>query len=240
MCPMPTGRRRPEGIVVRHSRSCGERRGADCDCRPGYQAQVWSPPDRKTIRKTFPTLSDARAWRAETQTSLRRGTLRAPTRTTLAQAAEDWLQAAAAGVVRTRSGERYKPSALRGYEQALRNRVLPALGGLRLSAVTRTSVQDLVDRLVADGLAASTVRNTVLPLRAIYHRTPAPHAMERPRRRRSRGRARAARPGSRARRGCLPATRSACRGLRTRRRQRRPTRGSTGCRRAHHSRPRSP
>jgi len=36
--------------------------------------------------------------------------------------------------------------------------------------VTRNAVQDLVDRLVAEGASASTVRNAVLPLRAIYRR----------------------------------------------------------------------
>ena len=122
------------------------------------------------MRKTFRSLSEARAWRAETQTALHRGTLRAPSRTTLAEAAEEWLAAAQTGVVRTRSGDPYKPSALRAYEQALRGKLLPALGHLKLSSVTRNSVQDLVDRLVAEGSSASTVRNAVLPLRAIYRR----------------------------------------------------------------------
>jgi integrase len=44
------------------------------------------------------------------------------------------------------------------------------LGHLRLSAVTRNHLQDIVDRLVAEGRAPSTVRNTLLPLRAIYRR----------------------------------------------------------------------
>jgi len=96
--------------------------------------------------------------------------VRAPTRTTLNQAADDWLAAARAGIVRTRSGETYKPSALRSYEQALALKVLPQLGHLRLSAISRNTVQDLVDRLVAKGLSASTVRNSILPLRAIYRR----------------------------------------------------------------------
>jgi hypothetical protein len=141
-----------------------------CDCPPGYQAQVFSPRDVKTIRKTFRTLGGARAWRSEAQSALRRGTLRAPTRTTLEQAAADWLVGAKQGVIRTRSGEPYKPSALRAYEQALRTKILPALGLLRLSTVTRSAVQDLVDRLVAEGLSPSTVRNAILPLRAIYRR----------------------------------------------------------------------
>ena len=97
--------------------------------------------------------------------------MRAPTRTTLADAAEDWLEAAKGGIVRTRSGDPYKPSALRSYEEALRTKALPELGNLRLSAVDRVAVQDFVDRLVARGLAPSTVRNSVLPLRAIFRRS---------------------------------------------------------------------
>jgi integrase len=131
---------------------------------------VWSPRDGKPIRKTFRTIADARAWRAEAKVALSGGTMRAPTRTTLAEAADHWLVAAKAEVVRTRSGEPYKPSALRSYEQVLRARVLPKLGRMRLSSVTRNTIQDLVDGLVAEGLAPSTIRNCVLPLRAIYRR----------------------------------------------------------------------
>jgi len=163
-------RRRPEGVVVRHSRRCATRDGKRCDCRPGYQAQVFSHRDGKTIRRTFRTLADARAWRAESHSALRRGTLAAPTRTTLAEAADEWLRAAGEGVIRTRSGEPYKASALRAYEQALRTKLVPELGHLRLSTLTRAAVQDLVDRLVGSGLSPSSVRNAILPLRAIYRR----------------------------------------------------------------------
>src|ERR671939_607170 len=62
------------------------------------------------------------------------------------------------------------PSALRAYEQALRGKLLPELGHLRLSSLTRPWVQDVVDRLLAEGRSPSTVRNAVLPLRAIYRR----------------------------------------------------------------------
>jgi len=86
--------------------------------------------------------------------------------------ADAWLAAAEAGVVRTRSGDLYKPSALRAYRASLDSRVVPELGHLKLSAVTRPVVQDLVDRLVAEGLAPSTERNTVLPLRAIIPTPP--------------------------------------------------------------------
>jgi integrase len=157
-----------QGIALRHQRHCAARSGGACGCRPAYQAQAWSARDRKPIRRTFATLAEARAWRQDTQVALRRGTTRAPLRITVRESAEAWLRAARAGVVRTRSGERYKPSALRSYEQALRATLLPELGHLRLTALTRTELQDLVDRLVAKELAPSTVRNTILPLRALY------------------------------------------------------------------------
>jgi hypothetical protein len=149
--------RRPEGIALRHSRRCGSHGGSACSCRPSYQAQIWSAADRRPIRKTFPTLAEARAWRQEAGVALRGGRLRAPTKLTFAEAADAWLEAARAGTIRTRSGDRYKPSALRSYDQALTGRLLPALGRLKLSAVTRNTIQDLVDRLVAEGLAPSTL-----------------------------------------------------------------------------------
>src|SRR5207247_9768536 len=138
-----------------------------CSCAPGYQAQVWSARDQKPIRKTFATIGAAKAWRQESQVALRRGTLRAPSPTTLTDAAEEWLQAAQAGVVRTRSGDRYKPSALRSYRQVLQACVLPQLGRQKLTAITSRTLQELVDRLSAQELSPSTIRNSLLPLRAI-------------------------------------------------------------------------
>jgi len=120
----PGSSRSPEGISLRHARHCQSGAGDPCTCRPSYQAQVFSPADRKTFR----TLADARAWRAQAKTELDRGTLRAPTRTTLGEAGEEWLKAAEAGVVRMRSGDRYKPSAIRGYEEALTHETAASAG----------------------------------------------------------------------------------------------------------------
>jgi integrase len=158
------------GIEVRHSRGCAAHRDGECSCKPTYQAHVWSAREKKRIRKTFATLAAARAWRHDALVALRRGTMKAPTRQTVREAADAWLLGARDGSVRNRSGDRYKPSALRGYEQAFRLRVVPDLGGLRLSEVTRNDVQDLVDRLVGDGADPSTIRNTLMPLRAVYRR----------------------------------------------------------------------
>jgi integrase len=161
---------RYEGIVLRHARGCRSRAGGRCSCSPSYQAQVWSAREHKTIRKTFPNLAAARSWRHESQVALRRGMLRWSSQLTLEEAGKAWLLSAEAGIVRTRTGEAYKPSALRAYRQALNHRVFPTLGAKRLTAISQTILQDLADQLSAQGLSASSVRNTILPLRAIFRR----------------------------------------------------------------------
>ena len=115
-------------------------------------------------------LGAARGWRADAQVGLRKGTLRAPTPITLRQAADAWLAGARDGSIRTRSGDAYKPSAVRSYEGSLRKRVLPELGAARLSEVGRVDLQDFADRMLAEGLDPSTIKNTIMPLRAIYRR----------------------------------------------------------------------
>jgi len=96
--------------------------------------------------------------------------LAAPNGKTLSEAAEAWLGAAERGDIRNRSGRPYKPSTLRGYRQALVERVLPVLGSRRLSAITTLDLQTLVDDWMTEGQAASTIRNSLKPLQAIYRR----------------------------------------------------------------------
>jgi len=158
------------GIEVRHRTTCATRSGGKCNCKPAYQASVWSAREGKRLRKTFPTLSAARAWRADAQTAIRRGTLRAPIATTVREAGEALVEGMRSGRIRTRSGDRYKPSAIRSYEAALGDRIFPELGGKRLGDVQRRDVQRLADDLLAEGRDPSTIRNALMPLRVIYRR----------------------------------------------------------------------
>ena len=97
---LPAKARNSEGISVRHRQGCAAP-STLCRCRPAFQAQVFSPRDGRTIRKSFASLAEARAWRADTHGALRKGTMRAPTRTTLEEAGDEWLVAAKAGIART-------------------------------------------------------------------------------------------------------------------------------------------
>jgi integrase len=73
-------------------------------------------------------------------------------------------------VIRNRSGDPYKPGAIRGYKRSFDSRIIPRFGALRISELSRQEIQDLVDELLAKGKAPNTVRNAVMPLRALYRR----------------------------------------------------------------------
>lgn len=161
--------RSPEGIRVRHSRSCRSVEGGRCSCSPSYEGWVYLKREDRKLRKSFPTLAAAKAWRADAVAAANRGKLRGPVQTTVRDAAAEFLRGARDGSIPNRAGHRYKPAALRGYERGLR-RIDDAIGHMKLTEVTRADVQDFADSLTAEGLEASTVQNILDPLRVIFRR----------------------------------------------------------------------
>jgi integrase len=159
------------GIRRLHSPRCPARPRAStkrCKCGAGYEASAWDNAAGRRIRKTFATLVEARAWRSEAQSGIRRGTVRASEPTTVNEAADALIEKMTNGTVRTRSGDRYKPSTIKGYREGLDLYVRDDLGAMRLSDVRRRHVQALADRLVGKGLSPSAVRNGIMPLRVIF------------------------------------------------------------------------
>ena len=128
------------GIQARHPRNCRFAAGGRCNCKPSYEASVFSVRDAKKIRRSFPT------------------------------EAAVWIDGAKAGTILTRSQRPYKPAVLRGIEANLTRFVFDDLGGRKVSHVTRRDVQALVDRLTGEGRSGSTVRNVVVALKVVYRR----------------------------------------------------------------------
>lgn len=167
-----------EGIRVRHGRNCRTRTGGNCNCQRTYEASVWSRRDGKKIRESFPTEAAAKSWRADALKGVKDRTLRAPSQTTLRQAWDEWLAGVRAGTIRNKSGDEFKPSVVRSYESSMTTKrkaldgrsVLDELGARKLTDVSRVELQDLADRLLAGGLDPSTVRNSLMPLRALFRR----------------------------------------------------------------------
>lgn len=159
-----------EGIRKRHSKGCPAKNGGRCRCNAGWEASVFSNREGKKIRKSFRGKAEARAWRRDALTAISKGGLRATRAATVEVAWATWFEGAKSGAITNRSGDPYKPSALRSYEQAMRLRVLPAFRRARLSDLSRPDIQEFVNRLVADEINPSTIQVTLLPLRAIFKR----------------------------------------------------------------------
>ncbi len=158
------------GIRVRHARKCDSHEGGRCSCKPTYQAQAYDARSGRQVWRSFPTLSAAKLWRQDAQVALRRGTMRAPSHRTIAEAADYLIKGAHDGTLLDRGGKPYKPSTARGYEQMLNAYILPVFGSAKLTDLQRRDVQDFVDDLRAQGLSPSTVTNIIDPLRVIYRR----------------------------------------------------------------------
>src|SRR5947199_10020679 len=102
------------GIEIRHTRGCSSHDGGACDCTPGYRAWAYSARDERLVRKTFPTEAAALRWREDARVDLRRGVLVAARPVVLREFADAWMSGAKDGSIRNRSGDRYKPSSIRG------------------------------------------------------------------------------------------------------------------------------
>ena len=178
MRDQPTAARRPartsrntEGIEPRHRNSCASHDGRRCSCTPSYRAVVVVERvggTRRRESRTFSSLAAAQAWRREALLAVEHGRLRATAPVTFRTAAERFISGARDGSVRNRSGDAYKPSAVRGLDEAFRLRLLPSLGARKLGDVRRADLQRLIDRMQSDGAAPSTIRNTINAARALY------------------------------------------------------------------------
>ena len=135
-----------------------------------WEAWVYDRRTKQKIRRTLPTQAEAKSWRVDATSAVRKGGLRTPSRLTLREAAEAWLEQAERGEVLRRYRRPYKPSVLRGYRADLEHYVLPDLGAARLGDLTADDFQALVDRLVGAGLSGSKVRNVLVPCQALYRR----------------------------------------------------------------------
>lgn len=157
------------GIDVRHQAGCpAAPKGstARCRCQPRYRGKVWDPARKQPLRGPWmATLAAARGWRSDAQ---RRVEHRRETGQTVEEGLRALLAAAEAGHVRNRSGERFKPRVLADYRAHSERRLIPRFGVVSLAAVTHADLNRYVAELLSEGLSPSTIRNVLMPLRALY------------------------------------------------------------------------
>src|SRR4051812_14848762 len=105
------------------SRRIGINERLDAAGREQYRGHVYDRRAKKKIRGPWTySLAAAKNWRNDALTKLEAGLLSADRGDTIAVAGPAFIAAAKTGEARTRSGDRYKPSAIRNYEQGLRLR----------------------------------------------------------------------------------------------------------------------
>lgn len=132
-----------------------------------YRAEAYDKVTQRRVYKSFDTLTAAKAWRRDMQVKIAKGEARAVDPVTIREAWTLWLDAAERGVVRARGGEAYKPGVLASYSQVFKARPLKRFGSTKVGELRRAAVQRWVDELVAEGLAAQSVRNNVNALRVL-------------------------------------------------------------------------
>jgi integrase len=134
-----------------------------------YRGTAYDNVARKPLRGPWSySLAAAKSWRKDALARLDQGTLSADRGEYIAVAADWFVADMKSGIARTRSGDPYKPSAIRNYEQGFRLRVVPAIGASRLADVRTADLQRLVARWQGEGINPSTIRNTMNALRALY------------------------------------------------------------------------
>jgi integrase len=103
-----------------------------------------APDGRRRQRKKggFRTRKEAEAALAALLTDVQKGTVLEPSRQTLAAYLDDWLASAAPSL---------RPTTVQGYESAIRNWIVPRIGGIRLQTVTPQVLQRLYAELSEAG-----------------------------------------------------------------------------------------
>lgn len=87
-----------EGIITRHSRSCGTRNGGKCSCNPTFQPRVWSRREKRYVNGPTATVkAEAKAWRVDALAALKKGQLKSATKETLSEVADAFLDGVKSG-----------------------------------------------------------------------------------------------------------------------------------------------
>ena len=108
-------------------------------------------PKEKRIWRRFDLLKDAQVFASESTTTLAKGgTLPVNTKQTLQEFFEDWLEGYKGGL---------SPTTARSYEDQCKLHLFPALGHVRLTALSPALLQRYISDKLADGLAPTTVQH---------------------------------------------------------------------------------
>lgn len=133
--------RRAHGTIDKRTRTNGS---------SAYRAMLRVPGGRLT--ETFDTEDDAERWILETRLALRAGTWTEPSRLTVAECVDAYIE---------RGASRWQGATEATYHQRHEKHIAPALGSLRVSELGAPQVQAWVDRLVRAKHSPSLIHSCV-------------------------------------------------------------------------------
>jgi len=166
---VPDKRTRWTGVYVRHRAGCPALDDRRCRCEPSYLARVWDAERKRPLSSpVFAQPAEALLWKQDTAAALRNGGLVRREGIRVAEASQRFVRAIVDGSALNKKGRRYKATAIRDVEGALRLYVIPELGTRQLADVRRADVQKIVDQLVVAGLSGSRVRTAVNAIRSLF------------------------------------------------------------------------
>ena len=119
---------------------------------------AWRAPDGKAQRKTFPTYDEARAFKGKTATT----PTPAPSRERFGTHALAWVES-----YRGRTARGVTETTRRRYRDGLTHHAIPYLGGVKLADLDRQRIKAWLAALEADGRSESTIRKTLIPVKAM-------------------------------------------------------------------------
>jgi integrase len=123
---------------------------------------IFRDPQGRQRKRAARTLAEARELKATLTADVKRGEYRAHAKLTFAQYAEEW-----ATTYTGRTGRGIRPNTLADYRDALRREAVPFFGRMQLAAIEPRDVRRFANELAARGLAPSSVRKTIAPVRAL-------------------------------------------------------------------------
>jgi integrase len=153
------------------TRRAGINERVDGAGRTQYRGTAYDRRAKKKLRGPWTYVpAEAISWRKQALAGIDAGTLSTtPTDAPTVRAAGlAWMERAESGELVNRSGDPFKPSALRGYRRDLERKLIPMIGESKLANVKLGDLQRLVERWRAEGMSPSSIRNALMPLRAIY------------------------------------------------------------------------
>lgn len=123
---------------------------------------VFRDPQGRQRKRSARTLAEARALKAELQADVKRGEYRALSRVTFGEYAREWVAS-----YQGRTSRGIRPETRASYRDHLEREAIPFFGRMPLAAIEPRDVKRFAASLAARGLAPTSVRRIVAPVRAL-------------------------------------------------------------------------